>query len=227
MTWIAQKFRTRQLRRGAHERADSLRSVIARLRKSPAPSVYSTLWTDAIYGWGNEKWTAQERYLAEVVRSAERTKGPIIECGSGLTTVLMGAVSARTGVRVDALEHTPEWRDRVNASLREYGIDGVTVHSGPLRDFGEYDWYDAPLALLPSAVRLIVCDGPPASTRGGRCGMMPVLKSKLAPGCVVLLDDLIRDAERGLVRDWIRDYGATAKVHEADRKFARLELPRG
>lgn len=227
MTWITHKLRARQLRRGTHERADSLRSVIARLRKSAAPSVYSTLWTDAIYGWGNEKWTAQERYLAEVVRAAERTKGPIIECGSGLTTVLMGAVSARTRVRVDALEHTPEWRDRVNASLREHGIDGPTVHSAPLRDFGEYDWYDAPLAQLPSDVRLVVCDGPPASTRGGRCGMMPVLKSKLAPGCVILLDDLIRDAERELVRDWIRDYGATARVHEADRKFARLELPRG
>lgn len=227
MTWLAHRLRARKLRGGTHERADALRAVIAHLRKAPAPSVYSTLWTDAIYGWGNEKWAAEERYLGEVVRSAERTKGPIIECGSGLTTLLMGAVSTRTGVRVDALEHTPEWRDRVNASMRAHGIEGPTVHSAPLRNYGEYDWYDTQLASLPSDVRLVVCDGPPSSTRGGRSGMIPVLKTKLATGCVILLDDVIRDAESQLVRDWIRDYGATANIHEADRKFARLKLPQG
>lgn len=227
MTWLPQELRARQLRRGTHDRAHTLSAVITRLRKSRAPSVYSTLWTDAIYGWGNEKWSAQERYLAEVVRSAERSKGPIVECGSGLTTVLMGAVSTRTGVRVDSLEHTAEWRERVYSSMRDHNIDGPTVHLSPLRDFGDYDWYDTPLAALATNVSLVVCDGPPESTRGGRSGTMAMLRSKLAPGCVILLDDLIRPAEQSLVKNWVRDYGASVKVHSGGRRFARLELPRG
>lgn len=225
MTWLAHRLRGRQLRRGGRERARSLSSVIDRLRTSRAPSRYSTLWTDAIYGWGNEKWTALEPYLSEVVRAAERTNGPILECGSGLTTVLMGAVASRSGARVHSLEHNGEWRDRVYQELRDHGLDGPTVHLAPLRNFGEYDWYDAPLADLPGDVSLVVCDGPPEKTRGGRRGMMPVMQSKLAPGCVVLLDDLVRPAEQELVRSWVRDFGASAKVRSGGRKFARVRLP--
>jgi methyltransferase family protein len=225
MTWLAHRLRARHLRRGGHERARMLGTVIRRLRKSGAPSRFSTLWTDAIYGWGNEKWTALEPYLCEVVRTAERTKGPILECGSGLTTLLMGAVTARNGGPVHSLEHNPEWRDRVCEALREHGIDGPAVHLSPLRNFGEYDWYDAPLATLPGDVTLVVCDGPPESTRGGRRGMMPVMKGKLASGCVVLLDDLIRPAEQELVRSWVRDLGASATVHAGGHKFARVRLP--
>lgn len=225
MTWLAHGLRARHLRRGGHERARALGAVIDTLRRSGAPSRYSTLWTDAIYGWGNEKWTALEPYLSEVVRTAERTEGPILECGSGLTTILMGAVTMRGGARVHSLEHNAEWRDRVYQTLRDHGLDGPTVHLAPLRNFGEYDWYDAPLADVPSGLSLVVCDGPPESTRGGRRGMMPVMQDKLAPGCVILLDDLARAAEQELVRSWVRDFGASAKVHAGGHKFARVRLP--
>ncbi|HXT48502.1 MAG TPA: hypothetical protein VN717_07655, partial [Gemmatimonadaceae bacterium] len=76
-------LRARQLRRRGDPRAKLLARTIARLSRARAPGAYSTLWTDAIYGWGNEKWSAEEPYLAEVVRFAERTVGPILECGSG------------------------------------------------------------------------------------------------------------------------------------------------
>jgi hypothetical protein len=44
-----------------------------------------------------------------------------------------------------------------------------------------------------------VCDGPKGTTRGGRYGLAPVMKDRLAPGCIVLLDDTSREAERAII----------------------------
>ena len=92
---------------------ERLERAIARLRRRRAPGSHSMLWTDAIYGWDNARWSAEERYLAEVVRAAEQTTGSILECGSGLTTLLMAPVAARTGVQIHALENNPAWHARV------------------------------------------------------------------------------------------------------------------
>lgn len=225
MITYVHSLRARQLRRSGDSRAQLLARTIARLSRAPAPGAYSTLWTDAIYGWGNEKWSAEEPYLAEAVRSAERTEGPILECGSGLTTLLLGGVAVRTGVEVHALEHNAEWHGRVTQALHDFGLRNVKVHLTPLRDFGDCDWYDVSLATLPRNFTFVICDGPPAATRGGRSGMMPTMLENLAPACEILLDDLVRPAEQELVRRWVRELGATAHTRSNGRGFARLKLP--
>jgi len=110
--------------------------VMSRLSRRPAPRTPSVIWTDAIFGWGNERWSAEARYLREVVRSAEKTRGPILECGSGLTTIMIGAIASRRGIHLHALEHQAEWHARVTEAIRRFGLTNVTVHLAPLRDFG-------------------------------------------------------------------------------------------
>lgn len=215
-------FRSRQLRRNQYDRPTVLARAIRRLVRSRAPSKYSTLWTDAIYGWGNEKWSAEERYLAEVVRAAEAATGSILECGSGLTTLLVGAVASRRGNQLHSLEHNPEWHTRVSQAIREFGLTNVNVHLAPLRAHDSYDWYDAPLQLLPNDFSHVVCDGPPASTRGGRSGVLPTMHGKLASACTVLLDDVSRPSERELVESWVRDFHASYELKPSDRGFARV-----
>lgn len=218
-------LRHRYLQRRAPDRGTVLARSIQQLFRSRAPGQRSMLWTDAIYAWDNERWSAEEPYLAEVVRAAEHTRGPILECGSGLTTLLMAPVAARRGVQIHALENNPAWHARVTAAIRQFGLSNVTVHLAPLRDFGEFDWYDAPLARLPNDFGLVVCDGPPAGGRGGRRGAMPVMQGKLAPGCLIMLDDANRPAEEELLAHWVRDYGATSERGRSSRGFARVRLP--
>lgn len=215
-------FRSRQLRRNQYDRRTVLARAIRRLVRSRAPTKYSTLWTDAIYGWGNEKWSAEELYLAEVVRTAEAATGSILECGSGLTTLLVGAVASRRGTQVHSLEHTPEWHTRVSEAIREFGMTNVNVHLAPLREYESYDWYDAPLESLPNDFSYVVCDGPPASTRGGRSGVLPTMHGKLASACTVLLDDASRPGERELVESWVRDFQASYEIKPSERGFARV-----
>ena len=67
--------------------------------------------------------------------------GPILECGSGLTTLLVGVVAQRTGNSVWSLEHLSQWAERVQDDLDKYRIDAVNFYATPLNDYGEYDWY--------------------------------------------------------------------------------------
>ena len=212
------------LRRYDYDRAEMLERVMRRLTRAHAPRTVSVIWTDAIFGWGNERWAAEARYLREVVRSAERARNSILECGSGLTTIMMGAIASRRGIHLHSLEHNPEWHARVTDAVGRFRLTNVTVHLAPLKDFGDFDWYDVQMDALPSDFSLVVCDGPPGVTRGGRSGMLPMMRDKLAKRVSILIDDTNRDAEGQLARKWIGELGASNGLHAGGRGFARIDV---
>jgi hypothetical protein len=91
-----------------------------------------------------------------------------------------------------------------------------------LKTYAGYAWYDPPLARMPSAFSMVVCDGPPADTVGGRYGLVPVMRRRLAPGCVILLDDAVREHERAIARRWEYELEASHDVIDGDKPFIRL-----
>ena len=224
MEALARSIRRTQLNRLHANRQRLLQRSINRMKsRAPGSRLPFLSLTDAIYGWGNEGWSADEDYLARIVSEAEATKGRIVECGSGLSTLLLATVAARTGVEVHALEHNEEWRQRVLAALAENGLRHVTVHAAPLRNYGAFDWYSIP-EQFPQGVSLVVCDGPPAATLGGRYGMLPVLRSRLASECTVLLDDAVRAPEIAVLDRWEAEAGATSERHQTRKGFARVTI---
>jgi predicted O-methyltransferase YrrM len=161
-------------------------------------------------GWGNEGFAAQMEYLEEVGRRAATTAGPILECGSGLTTILMGLLAGRRGVQIWSLEHISDWRARVERNLKQFSVPNTQVRHTLLRDYEGFSWYDAPLDELPKEFQLVICDGPPGETRGGRYGLLPILGDRLPSGSVILLDDATRSGEAEVLRRWTAE--ANVKV---------------
>jgi hypothetical protein len=155
--------------------------------------------------WGNLGFVADVAYLSAVLGYAHESPGPILECGSGLTTVLLGLLEGRP---VWSLEHLRAWRRSVQVRLRLAGAR-ANVRLAPLRSYDSFVWYDVP-GDLPDEFGLVVCDGPPGGTPGGRYGLLPVAGKRLRPGTVVLLDDAER-AER-----WTEEAGwdVVIKKHE-------------
>jgi hypothetical protein len=94
--------------------------------------------------------------------------------------------------------------------LNRFGLNSV-AHLPPtsLVCYGDFTWYDVAQVNIPAGLTLVICDAPPHSTQGGRSGLLPVLRSKFAPGCRVLMDDGIRPAEREIVRKWQSEFGGT------------------
>src|SRR6267378_5559434 len=110
-------------------------------------------------GWTNRGFVAKYDYLEEVARRAATTSGPILECGSGLTTVLLGLLAGRRGVETWSLEHIPLWHERVTERLRRYRIPGVHLCLSNLREYSGFSWYDPQKDTLPDEFQLVICDG--------------------------------------------------------------------
>src|SRR5882672_8838489 len=189
--------------------------AITQFMRSPTKAVLGShgVVGDLIYGWGNEGWSAQHEYLAACVERALGTNGAILECGSGLSTVLLAIVARERGLLLWSLEHVPVWAERVQGCLVQRRIEGVRIHVAPLRLYGDFEWYAAPLADMPRQFTLVVCDGPPSATRGGRYGLLPVMKDRLSDDCLILLDDASRPSEQAIVQRWAEEAQCLVSLH--------------
>lgn len=184
-------------------REEIFQDALAQYLQDPAACSYpgNSVLQELIYGWGNEAWSAMDEYLAACITQALSTPGPILECGTGLSTVLLGVIAQQRGLSHWGLEHKAEWAQKAQDYLDKYRIKTVICES-PLKNFGDYYWYNPPLERMPDSFSLVVCDGPPSRTRGGRFGLIPVMKEKLKSGCVILLDDAERLAELTIAKRW-------------------------
>jgi hypothetical protein len=171
--------------------------------RTPTPALLAQLRL----AWANDGYAGSVEYLTEVASQAVAASGPILECGSGLSTILLGLLAARRGIDVWSLEHLPEWHARVVAVLESLDVPTKHLCLSPLRSYGEFDWYDLPVVSMPREFRLVICDGPPGTNRGGRYGLLPVMRARLARHSLVLLDDATRLEEQLVIRRWAAEAG--------------------
>ncbi len=200
----------------------NMRRAVRRLRALPPGEIPSReLILSLRTAWENPGYAGDIDYLVEIARQAGATTGPILECGSGLSTILLSAVAGRRGVAVWSLEHDPAWRKRTALAQRLVGSVGTRLCLAPLRDYGNFSWYDPPVAEMPDGFTLVVCDGPPETTPGGRYGLIPVMGRKLAPRSLVLVDDAMRASEVAMLERWKSEWGAAIELRRpAGRPYA-------
>jgi len=176
-------------------------------------------------GWDNLAWDAKLDYLEEILRRALVTEGPILECGSGMTTLLLGQIAGRRGVETWSLEHHDGWHRRVSKTIDDYRIPGVHHVYARLRDYGEFNWYDPPFAHMPREFGLVVCDGPPLAT-GGRYGLLPVLGERIKSGAVILFDDAREASQPKVLQRWTAERGVRVELRETQEvSFAIVTCP--
>ena len=109
--------------------------------------------TEAMEYVGNP-WGAFEDVLALSVGLARQAKGPIIESGSGLTTILMAAATDQT---VFCLEHHGLYAAKLRQMAAEAGVKNIGLCVCPIKD----GWYDLTDMDLPDHFALGLNDGPP------------------------------------------------------------------
>jgi hypothetical protein len=77
------------------------------------------LLSELIVGWSNDGFVANLKYLEEVAKRSVDTKGPILECGTGITTILMGILCGKRKVDV--------WVPRAFSPVAQSGDVGITA----------------------------------------------------------------------------------------------------
>jgi predicted O-methyltransferase YrrM len=157
---------------------------------------------------------AIEADMGQLIAHEVDGKQSILECGSGVTTLLIAdRLRARGTGRLYSLEHDPGFAQATRARLDAAGLtDWVEVISAPLaeRALGgrRIRWYAESVieSRLPEEIDLLIVDGPPATARWARWPAIEVLHERLTPGAVVLVDDGRRRAERRTALRWQADH---------------------
>jgi hypothetical protein len=156
---------------------------------------------DLCLGWGNPDTAANVEFLDECARYARESRLPILECGSGLTTIIAGLIAKKRNNTIWSLENTKYWYNRLKKYSNSYQIDSIHIHYHSLIDYGDFSWYDPPLDSMPDKFSLVICDGP-SDNKGGRYGLLPVMKQRLAPGCIILLHNVDTNDEKENLERW-------------------------
>jgi predicted O-methyltransferase YrrM len=149
----------------------------------------------------------------------------IVELGPGASSVVLGSA---TDARLVGLEHDQYYFRSLAKQLASNGLVAYELHHAPLeaRKYrGEtVQWYEAGATdALPSAIDVLIVDGPPNFAGGrNRSPAWPELRSRLAAGALVLVDDTQRDSERAMVAEWLDD-GGLELLYDGDT-FMALEV---
>ena len=168
--------------------------------------------------WGNVDYVAGpllEKTLRKVIDATEQPQA--LELGSGYTTLLL----SEWGVPHIALEHIEDWAQKV----LDFD-ESANVYHTPLKDYGEYEWYDISEILWLTKINVVLVDGPPrATTKGDRVGFPYVMHQGLAPGCLIIVDDANSQAE--IIAEWGREFGIVPIWYaaEGNETIAVLEYP--
>jgi hypothetical protein len=204
-------------------RAHCLARAVRRLKTAPAKAdLADHIVRDLLYGWNNP-WSVQEEVIRALWSNAWGSIGPILECGSGLSTLLLAVVAERRHVPFISLEHDATWHGHIVHTLGKHGLHHARVVLSPLVHHEDHDWYQVP-DHLPEGFGLVVCDGPPGDTFGGRYGLLPAMGSRIAHDCVILMDDAGRPGERGVLERWMHEHATTHRIEGTAKPFAVVSV---
>lgn len=159
----------------------------------------------AMYGVWENTWALSPEALFVITEYARKAKGPILDCGSGLSTLCMDAAASQP---VIALEHMPTWASKIDKMS-----DGAEIRLSSIKDYGGFNWYsDVPKEKFD----LVVIDGPPASS--GRGGIFQLLNGEIADAMIVV-DDIERAHWRREVEAYCERVGRKLEIVECSRDF--------
>lgn len=163
---------------------------------SPVGTDFETI----VNRFGNHVYGLPARSLAVCHREAKAAQGDILECGTGLSTIVMGLALAGTDHRVYALEHDLYWLRKTTAWLQRYEVTNVNLIYAPLFPHENGDWYGVRANELPAKFDIAVIDGPPHFL-SQRMVVWDVLDETLAQTRLWIIDDSQEEPIKSFIKE--------------------------
>lgn len=154
--------------------------------------------------------------MKEVYDRALEAKGPILEVGSGITTIIAGIACQRTGQMVHALEHDIEWFGAVRNFIQLWKVKAIALYYAPLQEYPIVDehhkgrnifWYEIDES-LPQRFSLAILDGPPR--RYGREGVFKLVMDRIKRATWVV-DDTDDPGVLAMLNKYAEEHGKIVK----------------
>jgi predicted O-methyltransferase YrrM len=155
-------------------------------------------------------------FLKVLIEYYDKTRPAIIvEAGSGVSSIILSELLMKEGssARHYALDHLEQYA----ALTREKVLNPHSeVLLAPLKDFQidgkSWKWYDTSALDGVSQIDFLVIDGPTEDIQPlARYPALPLLKDKLSPNAIIILDDTNRAGEQAIIKRWKEEFGLQAK----------------
>jgi predicted O-methyltransferase YrrM len=150
---------------------------------------------------GKSRVSAQIDYLETCIEKTQQSEALIFECGSGLSTILLGFIAKKQNRKMVSFEHIASWAKRVQKEIDRNQLINNEIILRSLKDYGTFSWYNIDGIELEK-IGLCICDAPPGDTKGGRRGFFNLYQNHLLPNSIILVDDVIRDDEKKMIHEW-------------------------
>lgn len=153
-------------------------------------------------------WAASSDVLHLASALAKSSTLPILEIGSGLSTIVL---AASTGQRVWSIEHEERYSQDLIEKAKAAGVRNIALITAPLKE----GWYDlsAEIDGMPERFGFAFVDGPPRK-RGTRMKFFETI----GPRCDIILCDDANDADyTRLLKAWA---AANGRTYRADGRAA-------
>lgn len=126
----------------------------------------------------------------------------IVECGSGRSTVALADTLRGVGSgKLVALEHKPDLAADYRTLIVENGLGEIAdLRDAPITD----GWYHPDAWSDLHGIEVLLVDGPPGDTPMARVPAVPLLRDRLTPRALVVLDDTNRPDEQAALEEWQR-----------------------
>ena len=180
-------------------------------------------------------WAGSPDFLRELaVEILARKPKMVIELGSGVSSLVIAYCLQRNGHgKLVSLDHDGRYAEQTRLMLSQHGLSAQgVVLDAPLKEVAcngvKVPWYTLPPGLPPQAEMLVI-DGPPSLENDNllsRYPALPMLRTYLAPGALVVLDDAARPGEQECLARWRQEIGFAEyalKLHE--KGTALFSLP--
>ena len=156
----------------------------------------------------NNHWGASPDVLQIASALAKASQLPILEIGSGLSTIVL---AASTEHRVWAVEHDAHYADELKGMVKLAGVKNIALVDVGLKD----GWYDLEPEMpeLPEKYGLAFVDGPPRE-HGTRMKFFDTLAHRCE---VILCDDADDTTYAGKLKAWAE---ANGREYQSDGRAA-------
>jgi predicted O-methyltransferase YrrM len=195
----------------AQEKEAKLDNAVRRLRNGETAI---ELFDDLIAAWNNP-WSATSEFLQTIYKCALNAKGPVLECGSGISTLVLAIASEKTGNRLISMEHEKGWMVDCEKILERFSLNKAPTELtySPLIADAKGSWYLPPEV---GELALVICDGP--QRKHGREGLYRIMGG-LMQNAIVIADDFDDENEIKHMAEWSQANDRRFEVVGVQRPF--------
>jgi len=176
-----------------------------------------------VYYWGNSSMASGTEYATRCIETGNIPNAIIYECGSGLSSLLAAGAGKANGTSVYTFEDHPEWALKMKRFATKFKLNNLHIFHTPLKSYGSFEWYDVGNCNLPKPANVVLCDGPPGFTQGGRYGLFPVMLEYFNEETTIVLDDFNRLEEKNIADKWHKEFGWKTTAVVGEKSYAVLQ----